>query len=109
MRRLSMADLDAIAEHGQPDELTPYERGLMFGEAIAERIGRGEMGGDLSALAADQPKVPVSLRSRIIDTWGMGERLAASEYCDPDRAFWQGFGRGVRGYIMKVKGGGTES
>ena len=104
-----MTDLDAIAEHGQPDELTPYARGLMFGEAIAECITRGEMAGDLGALAADRPQLPAMLRSRIMDEWGMGERLAASEYCDPDSAFWQGFVQGVRGYIVKVQAIGTEN
>jgi hypothetical protein len=104
-----MADLDAIAEHGEPDEITPHERGLMFGEAVAKCIGRGEMAGDLDALAADQPRVPVLLRSRIMDEWGMAERLAASEYCDPRGAFWQGFVHGVRGYIAKLQAGGTET
>jgi hypothetical protein len=98
-----MAYLHAIAEHGEPDESTPYERGLMFGEAIAECIGRGEMAGDFGALAADPPRVPAFLRSRIMNEWGMGERLAASEYCDADGAFWQGFVQGVRGYIKKVR------
>lgn len=104
-----MADLDAIAEHGEPDEVTPYERGLMFGEAIAKCVGHEEMAVDLGALAAERPQVPALLRSRIMDEWGMGERLAASEYCDPDSAFWQGFVQGVRGYVMKVQAGGTEN
>ena len=104
-----MADLDAIAQHGEPDEITPHERGLMFGEAVAKSISRGEMPGDLGALAADQPRMPVSLRSRIMDEWGMGERLAASEYCDSRGAFWQGFVNGVRGYIAKLQASGTEN
>jgi hypothetical protein len=104
-----MADLDAIAEHRAPDELTPHERGLMFGGAIADRIGRGEMAGDLGALAHDPPRVPPLLRDRIMGEWGMSERLAASEYCDGESAFWQGFVQGVRSYIMKMRAGGTEN
>jgi hypothetical protein len=104
-----MADLAAIAEHGEPDEVAPYERGLMFGEAIANRIGRGEMAGDVDALAADRPQIPMPLRSRIMDEWGMWERLAASEYCDADAAFWQGFAQGVRSYITSTRTGATEA
>ena len=104
-----MADLDAIAEHSEPDEVTPYERGLTFGGAIARVIGRGEMAGDLGALADDPPQVPTLLRDRIMDEWGMWERLAASEYCDADGAFWQGFVEGVRAYVVNVKVGGAEN
>jgi hypothetical protein len=104
-----MADLDRIAEHGERDEVTPYERGLMFGEVIAGRIGRGEMAGDLRALADDPPRVPPPLRDRIMDEWGMGERLAASEYCDPDAAFWQGFVQGARSYVVSTRAGATEN
>lgn len=80
----------------------------MFGEGIAKRIGRGEMTGDLGALAGDPPQVPPLLRDRIMDEWGMWERLAASEYCDADGAFWQGFVQGIRAYIMKVQSGATD-
>jgi hypothetical protein len=104
-----MADLDAIAEHGEPDEFTPHERGLMFGEAIADRIGRGEMAGDLAALAHDPPQVPPPLHDRIMNEWRMGERLAASEYCDGEGAFWQGFVQGARSYIQKARAGGTKN
>jgi hypothetical protein len=104
-----MADLKAIAEHGEPDEVTPYERGLTFGQAIANCIGRDEMAGDLDALAAERLQVPMPLRSRIMHEWGMWERLAASEYCDADGAFWQGFAQGVRSYITSLRAGATKA
>ena len=80
----------------------------MFGEAIARAIGRGEMAGDLGALADDPPHVPPLLRDRIMGEWGMWERLAASEYCDADGAFWQGFVEGVRAYVTDVQLRGME-
>jgi hypothetical protein len=67
------------------------------------------MAGDFRALAADPPRVPPPLRDRIMDEWGMGERLAASEYCDPDGAFWQGFAEGARSYVMSARVGATEN
>jgi hypothetical protein len=104
-----MADLNATADNEKPDEWTPRERGLVMGHDIAEELGRGTTAGQLEPLAADPPQIPPLLRDRIMDEWGMRERLDASEDPDADSAFWGGFVSGVRAYIMKVRTGGTEN
>lgn len=88
------------------DEFTPRKQGLLFGEDIAQRVGRGQIDGDLGALAADPPEIPPDLWERIMDEWGMRDRLT-----DPDaeREFQIGFASGVRTYLMKKAGGTGES
>lgn len=91
------------------DEITPRERGFQVGEDIAERVGRGEIAGDLGTLAAGPQQIPPLLWERIMDEWGIREHLQASPDADAESEFWVGFSSGVRTYLMKKAGATGDS